>query len=93
MGRDSSVLPLTLFIDPRVDKAQSGKLEEGLRSYMDCKHVYSLQAAAESLQRWLRQTKVAQDQVGTQAQCYQGQQYCCLQNMRYEAVQEWDRRS
>ena len=78
MGRDSSVLPLTLFIDPRVDKARSGKLEEGSRSYVDYKRVYSLEAAAVSLQRRLRQTKVAQGQVGTKAQCYQGQKYCCL---------------
>jgi len=41
----------------------------------------------------LRQTKVALDQVGMQAQCYQGQQYCCLQNIRYEAMREWARRA
>ena len=41
----------------------------------------------------LRQTKVVHGQVGVQVQCYQGQQYHCLQNIRYEAVREWSKRA
>ena len=41
----------------------------------------------------LRQTRVVHGQVGVQAQCCQGQQYRCLQNMRYEAVREWGKRA
>ena len=41
----------------------------------------------------LRQTRVVHGQVGVQAQCYQGQQYRCLQNIRYEAVREWGKRA
>lgn len=48
----TSVLPLAQFTEPRADKAGLGKLEEDSRSHRDCRHVYSLQAAAaRSLQR------------------------------------------
>ena len=41
----------------------------------------------------LRQTRVVHGQVGVQAQCYQGQQYHCLQNIRYEVMREWGKRA
>ena len=49
------VLPLTLFTEPSIEKVGPGKLEEDSRSCGDCKHVYSLRAAAKavSLQKLL----------------------------------------
>ena len=55
----------------------------------------SSRAAAVSLQRLLiyRTDKSGPWPVGTQAQCYQGQQYSCLQNIRCEAMRERSRRA
>ena len=73
-------------------------MEEDLKSCGDCSHVYSLGSSSRCRESskttdMLGQTKVAHGQVGAQAQCYQGQQYRCLQNIRYEAVREWGKRA
>ena len=34
--------PFTLFVEPRVGKAQAKRLEEDLRSHRNCRQVYSL---------------------------------------------------
>ena len=91
-----AVLPVTLFTDPRVDKLRPRKMKEDSRSCGACRHVYSLGSSnweSSKTSDILRQTKVAHGQVGAQAQCYQGQQYHCLQNISYEAVREWGRRA
>ena len=91
LGKEmAAVLPLTWFTGPRVDKAGPGKLEEDSRCCGDCRRVYFLWAAAVSLQGLLRhQTdRGGPWPVGTQAQCCQGQQCSCLQNIRYEAMRE-----
>lgn len=40
---------LTLFTEPRIDKAQVGELEENLRRYRNCRHIYPLQATAQGV--------------------------------------------
>ena len=92
------VLPLTLFPESRVDEVQPGKLEEDWRSHGDYRHVYSLRAPAAALESskttdTLKQTKVARGQAHAQVQCYQGQQYRCLRNIRCEAMREWGGRA
>ena len=42
-------LLLTLFAEPRVDKAQVGKLEENLRSCRNCRHIYPLREIAQGV--------------------------------------------
>ena len=69
-------IPFTLFVEPRVGKAQAKRLEEDLRSCRSCRHVYSLlpgvaAIAADmlySLLPWLTQR--------TQLWC--SSKYCCF---------------
>ena len=68
--------PFTLFVEPRVGKAQANRLEEDLRSRRSCRHVYSLLPGAAaiaadklySLLPWLTQK--------TQPQC--SSECCCF---------------
>ena len=100
-------LLLTLFAEPRIDKAQVGELEENLRSCRNCRHIDPLQATAQGVFSggayihiqskrglWLSGYNVMRIPSATSdLSCYTTMQSHCSENTGWEGMRVWGERT